>query len=179
MTIIEKEAVRLFAVYGQPSAVFKKLKEQFNDDCPTAGAVAKLRERFKADILAERKKMQTKIPIMDPEERWYMLQTIYDDAMVGDTMMDRSGNTYVRQDRTTALNAVKVAHDLSQTHGAVHDENDDYIRSIVHDAFKEMKEHAPKRGNSDILNEILANLGEQTRPYVEELRELNATESQA
>lgn len=179
MTPIEKEAIRMFAVYGTPQAVFKELKKEYGDDCPTAGAVTKMKERFRAEILKERKALSSKISIMDPTERWYMLQTVFDSAMEGDTMMDRAGNTYQRQDRVTALNALKVANDLTQAQGAVHDEDDEYVRNVTQEAYKDMKSEFPDRSDSDLLNEILANLGEQVRPYVDELRELVVTESKA
>lgn len=175
MTPVEKEAIKLYALYGTPKTVYDKLVSLFGDDAPTAGAVRNMRERMRVEIQQERKKLMGKIPILDPEERWLLLQNIIDSAMEGDTMMSRNGQTYQRLDRGTALAGLKLAHDMAQTAGSVGDDNDDYVRSIVQEAYQEMKAVNPGRADKDILNEILANLGEQTRPFVEEMYELIAT----
>ena len=175
MTSVDEEAIRLYALYGQPHQVFKKLKEIFGDDAPTAVNVQRMREKYRTHILKKRKELQASIPIMDPEERWIYLQNIIDSALEGDTTPTVTGAVNVKVDRPSALAALRLAQEMTEAKGVVTEENDDYIRSIVMEAYRDMRDSNPKRSDRDILNEILMTLGDQTRPYVEELYELTST----
>lgn len=177
---VQDEIIKLYALYGAPHLVYRKLKADFGDDCPTAHVVTKMRESHRAHILTMRKEMSKKIPLMDPEERWVILQAILDSALEGDVIKNVRGDVTVRVDRPSALAALKLAQDMTQATGVVQDENDDYVREVVQEAYREMRDSNPERSGKDILNEILMNLGDQVRPYVEEMRELiTITESKA
>lgn len=167
-------AIRLYALFGSPAAVFKDMQAEFGAGCMSASAVKKIREKYRSQILTKRKELSAKIPLMDIEERWAYLQQIVDGALEGDTIFTPSGNSYQKVDRPTALSALKLASEIASVQGVVNTEDDELIRSIVTEAYEEIKKAEPAKPDAEILKEIVESLGEKTRPYITELVSVSA-----
>jgi hypothetical protein len=170
--LIEK-AIELFALYGTPSTVFRDMYDQFGQDSLSVSQVKAVREKYRVDIVAKRKELSARIPLLDIADRWQYLQNIADSALQGDIIYDpRTGvPVEAKIDRAIALQSIKFAHEMAQAKGVVNDDDDDLIRQIVQDAYAEMKSLNPKKDNAKILEEILDELGTKSRPYVKELQD--------
>lgn len=166
--------IELFAYYGTPSKIFKTLKEEYGDNALTYSAILGIRERNKGEILEVRKNVLINVPIMDIKQRWVYLQEIMEGSLAGDETPSKFG-TYIKFDRSTALQAIKLANEMSEGRGAVNDDMDETIRQIVFQTFEDLKKEKPKTDDKELLQIILEGLGEKTRPYVNEL--ITITES--
>lgn len=163
------KAIELFAYFGTPASVFKELTKEYGENALTAYAVRKIRESHRQEILAKRKELEATIPLLDPMERWARLQEIVDGSLDGDIIHTKTGS-YVRYDRTAALNALKLANEFTQTKGAVIDEDDDLIKSIVLQAYEDLRKEKPEATDDDLLKEIEETLGEKVKPYLSEIK---------
>lgn len=164
-------AIKLFALYATPATAYRTMKEEFGDNCFTAPQIAKIRTNHRQEILEKRKELCATIPILDANERWGYLQQIIDGALEGEVIYDKRTGSPIEAkiDRTVALNALKVANDMSVNKGVVNNEDDELIRSIVHQAYDDLKRENPDRDDKDIIEEMVDTLGDKIRPFVSEL----------
>ena len=162
----------LYALYETPSTIFRRLQADFGQDALTAMTVKKIREQNRAEILAKRKELSAKIPLLDASERWGYLQSIVDGALEGEIIYDKRTMTPVKAvvERGVALNALKLANDMANNTGVVNTEDDELIRSIVLEAFEDRKGEAPDLTDEEILNEIIESLGDKVKPFVDQVK---------
>lgn len=164
--------IEQYALYSTPATLYRRMREQFGDDCFTAGVIRGMREKYRKEILDKRNELTTSIPILDVKERWGYLQDIIDGALEAEIVYDRMGIPVTAKiDRTVALNALKLANDLSTQQGVVNTEDDELIKSIVNEAFEELKASNPDKPDKEILDEIIASLGDRVKPYVKEMQQ--------
>lgn len=167
------KVIELYAYFASPASAYKTLVKEYGENALTANAVKRIRENYRQEILAKRKDLEATIPLLDMNERWAALQEIIDGALAGDTIINRQG-TYIKYDRLAALKALQLANDFASTKGTVNTDDDDLVRSIVQDAYKELKAEKPDVKDEEILKEIEETLGEKVRPFVSEIKtELN------
>ena len=160
-------AVELYALYGTPSGVWRKLKEEYGESAYTYDKVRKIRESESGSIHKKRKSLsESSLRILDPAERWAYLQQIIDDSL---------GEGATAKDRTVALQSLKMADDMSQVRGAVKADEidqDSLVRDIVFDTFDKMKNLPEYKGKSvkDIVDDMKnSELSEQVTPYLDEI----------
>jgi hypothetical protein len=168
---LEERCIELYALYGTPQSIFKDMKREFGENSLSAGQIRKLRETKRKQIVERRKVLCAKIPILDPQERWAYLQQIVDGALEGDEVFGKDGIIVgYKIDRGTALNALKLAQDITTPTETINTENDDLIRSIVAEAFDDIKKNNPTLGDKELLNRMLEELPDTAKPYIEEIR---------
>jgi hypothetical protein len=167
------KAIELYACFGTPASVFKTMHKEFGEHCLTAYAIRKIRESHRNEILEKRKNLEASIPLLDPTERWARLQEIVDGALEGDEIFTKTGS-YLRVDRTAALNALKLAHEFTSTKGTVNPEDDDLVKSIVMDAYEELKREKPEASEEEIIKEIEETLGDKVTPFLDDIRKENS-----
>lgn len=164
------KAIELYAYFGTPASVFRALNKEYGENCLTAYAIRNLREKYRLEILAKRKSLEASIPLLDPNERWARLQEIVDGALEGEEIPTQNGS-YRKYDRLAALNALKLANDMSTTKGTVNTEDDDLIKSIVETAYQELKAEKPNATEEELLKEIRESLGDKVIPYLDQIKE--------
>lgn len=166
-------AIELYALYETPASAYRKMKDEFGIACYSATEIKAIREKFRPQILKKREELKSKIPLLDANERWAYLQTIVDGALEGEIIYDKRTNEPIKAvvDRGTALQAVKLANEMATTKGTVNTEDDEMIKSIVFEAFDEMKAENPTRDDREILAEILETLGDRVAPFIDQLKE--------
>lgn len=162
-----ERAIELYALYGTPSSVWRKLKEEFGESAFTYDKTRKLRESETSAILKKRRGFsESNLRILDPAERWSYLQQIIDDSL---------GEDATAKDRSVALQTLKMADDMSQVRGAVKADEidqDSLVRDIVYDTFEKMKALPEYKGKSitDVVEDMRnSELSEQVTPYLEEI----------
>lgn len=162
------EIIKMYAAYATPATAFREAREKFGDNALSPTQVKNIREKYRAEILDERKKLMASIPILDISERWAYLQAIVDGALEGEVIYDqRTGHPVAAKvDRTSALAALKMAHEMTQLKGTLNTEDEDLIKGLVQEAYESMRLESPDRPISDIHKEIIETLGEKVRPYV-------------
>jgi hypothetical protein len=171
--LIDK-CIEMYATYGTPTDIFKRLRAEYGENSLSYGQVKKLRETHRKEILEKRKEISAGIPILDPMERFACLQSLVDGAMEETPIYDRMGNqigTFV--DRKNALAALKLAHEFSHTEGAVTEDDAELIRSIVIETYDDLKKSNPAMSNKELLSKMLDELPESAREYVHELEYVN------
>jgi hypothetical protein len=163
--------IEMYAAYATPAIAYKQAREEFGENAYTAHQVKAIREKYRAEILEARKKLMAKIPILDAKERWAYLQQIIDGSLEGEIVYDRKTGIPIeaKVDRTSALNALKLAHEMTQLKGTLNTEDEDLIKSLVQEAFETMTLETPDRSVDDIKKEIIDTLGEKVRPYVTQI----------
>lgn len=162
------EIIKMYAAYATPASAYKEAVAKFGENALTAGQVKNIRDKYRAEILEERKKLTAKLPILDAVERFAYLQQIVDGALEGDEVHSKFGS-FIKIDRTAALSALKMAHDMTQLKGTLNTEDEDLIKSLVQEAFETMTAETPDRSIDEIKKEIIDTLGEKVRPYVSQL----------
>lgn len=165
------EAIRLFALYGTPSKVYKQMRNEYGDNSLTYGSISKIRNTYRKQILDKRKELSADIPILDIEEQWLTLQTIMDSALEGDIKILPNGTVIETVDRRSALDCLKLAKEFGDTKGIVTEEDDELIKSIVSDLFDDLKKESPEKTNSELLDTIIDSLGDKVKPHVEEIKQ--------
>lgn len=163
------KAIELFALFGTPASVFKTISKEFGENGLTAYAIRKIREDYRAEILKKRDELQATIPLLDVNERWARLQEIVDGSLAGDEIITKFGS-YIKYDRMAALNALKLAGEFATTKGVVNTDDDELVRSIVLDAYEDLKKEKPNATDEEIIKEIRDSLGEKIVPYLDELQ---------
>lgn len=169
--------IELYSLYGTPSSVWRKLKEEFGNDAPTYQSVRDAREKYVKQIQAERKRLSKKLPLLDPSERWYYLQEIVDGALEGDLLTMKGGATKMVVDRHSALQALKLADDWSQVRGVVKPDElntDDLVKNVVMDMLNKLKALPENKGKSiqDLISEVKeSNIPETMSPFLDEILE--------
>ena len=166
-------AIELYALYETPASAYRKMKDEFGAVCLSAHEIKAIREKYRPQILKKREELKAKIPLLDANERWAYLQTIVDGALEGEIIYDKRTHEPLKAvvDRSTALQAVKLANEMATTKGTVNTEDDEMIKSVVMEAFEEMKAENPRRADEDILVEILESLGERVAPFIDQIKE--------
>lgn len=167
MTQLER-AIELYSLYGTPSGVWKKLKEEYEENSYTYDYVRKIRVEQAPAILRKRKKLsESSIRILDPSERWAYLQQIIDDSL---------GATSNAKDRSVALSALKLADEFAQVRGAMREDEinqDSLVRDIVYDTFEKMKNLPEYKGKTvqDIVEDMRKSdlSTEQVTPFLDEI----------
>jgi hypothetical protein len=171
MDALEQKAVELYAMYGIPSSVFKQMRDEYGENSLSAGQIRRIREKYRKEILEKRREISAKIPLLDLEERWAVLQQIVDGSLEGDPVFNKDGiHVGDKPDRSTALNALKLAHELTQPKGAINDEDDELIRSIVVEAYDDLKSKNPAKTNAELLAQMLDELPDNAKPFIEEIK---------
>jgi len=166
------KVIELYALYSTPAVIFRRLREEFGDNALSAGTVRKIRESNHREIIQKREELCKDIPILDEKTRWGYLQDIIDGAMEGEVLYDRTGIPIAAKvDRAVALNGIKLANDLATKVGAVNTDDDELMKSIIKEAYEEMRGDNPDLSNEEILNEILLSLGDKVKPYVTEMKQ--------
>lgn len=162
--------IEMYAAYATPASAYKQAREEFGENAFSAGQIRAIREKHRAEILAKRKELMASIPILDAKERFAYIQQIVDGALEGEVVYDRFGKPVeAKIDRTAALNALKLAHEMTQLKGTLNTEDEDLIKSLVQEAYETMRAETPLRPVEDIQREIIETLGEKVRPYVTQL----------
>lgn len=172
VTPITEKIIELYALYEIAPTIYKKLREEYGDNCPTLDTIKKIREKFRPQILAKREQQQAQIPLLDPSERWAYLQKIIDGALEGEIVYDKRTGEPIKAviDRGVALNALKLAHDMTNVKGTVNTEDEEAIKLIVAEAYAELKEERPEMTDEEILTILENDLGEKVLPYIEAMR---------
>ncbi len=164
--------IECYALYQSPQQVVQTLRDKYKENCPTYYSIRQARERYRQEILDKREELETNIAILNSKERWGYVQFILDKALEEEPVFNMRGDqTGVKRDLKNALQAIKIANEMSNTVGAVIPENDDIIRSIVIETFDELRKAKPKANNEEIVQELLNSLGSKAAPYVQDLRE--------
>lgn len=171
MDKLTQDAIRRYALYGTPASVYKEMRNEFGENSLSYSEVKKIRERYRKEILQERKDLTAKLPILDKQERFVYLQTILDGALEPQPILDRQGNLVgYQEDRKNALAALKLAHEQTQVDEGINSEDEELIRAIVVEAFEEVRKNSEK-SDSELLDEMISQLPASAKPYVEELKQ--------
>lgn len=150
----EEKAIELFALYSIPSSVWKRLVEIYKEDALTLSSVSNLRKTAREAILKKRKELGSNVLLLEAEERWNYLQTIIDEALVGNPIISLKTGDIVgyKAERDIALKALALADNLAKVSGVVKSDEidtEEMMRKIVLDLFNDYKA-MPENKNKSI-----------------------------
>ena len=158
-----------YALYQSPTQILKQMRERYGDNAPTYHQILAIRKKHRKEILDLRIELEAELPIMDPKQRWAYLQDVVDKALEGQVLTTKSGDQKVERDLKTALQAVKIANDMTEVKGVVLPDNDEIIRQIVMEAYDELKKAKPTADELEIIDELRKGLGTQAEPFIKDL----------
>lgn len=158
-----------YALYQTPTQILKAMKERYGPNAPTYAQIKSMRQKYRQEILTKREELEAELPVMNTKERWAYLQHVLDDALEEKLIPLKDGSHKVEKDLKSALQALKLAQDMTQVKGVVVPENDEIIRQIVMEAYDELKQAKPKAQEEELIEELLKGLGSQAEPYIKEL----------
>lgn len=158
-----------YALYQSPTQILKQMRERYGESCPTYNQILAIRKKYRKEILDLRKDLEAELPIMDPKQRWAYLQTVIDDALTEKITQLKGGDVKVEKDLKTALQAVKLANEMTEVKGVVLPENDEIIRQIIMEAYDDLKKAKPTADEKEILEELRKGLGTQVEPFIKDL----------
>lgn len=161
--------IECYALYQSPTQILKSLKERYGQNAPTYAQILAVRKKYRQEILQKREELEAELPVMNPKERWAYLQHVIDDALEEKVIPLKDGSYKTEKDLKAALQALKLAQDMTQVKGVVVPENDEIIRQIVMEAYDELKQAKPKAAEEELIEELLKGLGAQAEPYIKEL----------
>lgn len=164
-----QDAIIQYSAYQTPQQVMKYLREKYGDNAYTYNRVYSIREKYRKEILDHRRFQTKSIPILDAQERWIYLQNILDGAMEEKLIPTKWGDKLVVNYRE-ALQALKLAHEMTQVKGVLNEEADTQVREIIFGAFDELKNQHPKKEKRELVEMLLEGLPEEkVKPYISEL----------
>lgn len=161
--------VECYALYQAPTQILKSMRERYGDNAPTYAQIIAIRKKNRREILELRDKLEAELPVMNPKERWAYIQHVIDDALEEKVIPMKDGSFRTEKDLKTALNAIKIANEMTQVKGAVIPENEEIIRQIVMEAYDELKQAKPDAAEQELIDELMKGLGAQAEPYIKEL----------
>jgi hypothetical protein len=168
---LKEECIHLYSLYGTPTSIYREMREKYGDNSLSISQIKTIRETCRKEIIDKRKDLSAELPILDIKERVAYLQQIVDGALEGEVVYDRNGQPIdAKIDRASALKALAMVQDMADKKSVVNDDDDDIIRSIVKDAFEDLKKEKPHKSNSELLDEIMESLP-QAKPYIVEMRQ--------
>lgn len=167
-----KLILECYALYQSPTQILKQMRERYGDSCPTYNQILAMRKKYRKEILDLRVELEAELPIMDPKQRWAYLQTVVDEALTEKISTMKNGDIKSERDLKTALQAVKLANEMTEVKGAVLSDNDEIIRQIVVEAYEELKRAKPTADEKDIIDELRKGLGTQAEPFLNDLGDL-------
>lgn len=160
-----------FASYHSPARVLKGIEENFNaSERIKINTLVSYKVHYEELIIQRRKEIGLELPIINPSSRFAMAQEIYDMAMDGIGRLVK-GELVSVPDPRTALEAVKIAHAMSSPKEGGEVLDSDIIRQVVKETFQKIKEANPKMSNTEVMNLLIANMEEDSLPYINELKE--------
>lgn len=158
-----------YALYQSPTQILKLMKERYGDNAPSYAQILSYRKKHRKKILELREKFEAELPVLNTKERWAYIQNIIDDALEEKVIPTKDGSLRTQRDLKTALQAIKIANEMTEVKGAVIPENEDIIRQIVMETYDELKEAKPKANEEEIIEDLLKGLGSQAEPYIKEI----------
>lgn len=164
-----KLILECYALYQGPTQILKQMRERYGDSAPTYNQILAIRKKHRKEILDLRLELEAELPIMDPKQRWAYLQDVVDKALEGQVMTTKTGDQKVERDLKTALQAVKIANEMTEVKGVVLPDNDEIIRQIVMEAYDELKKAKPTADELELIDELRKGLGTQAEPFIKDL----------
>lgn len=161
--------IECYALYQSPTQILKAMRERYGDNSPSYAQILAFRKKHRKRILELREKFEAELPVLNTKERWAYIQHIIDDAMEEKVIPTKDGSMRTQRDLKTALQAIKIANEMTEVKGAVVPENEDIIRQIVMETYDELKQAKPKANEEEIIEELLRGLGSQAEPYIKEI----------
>lgn len=158
-----------YALYQSPTQILKTMKERYGDNAPSYAQILAYRKKHRKKILELREKFEAELPVLNTKERWGYIQTVIDDALEEKVIPTKDGSLRTQRDLKTALQAIKIANEMTEVKGAVIPENEDIIRQIVMETYDELKQAKPKANEEELIEELLKGLGSQAEPYIKEI----------
>lgn len=128
------------------------------------------KRQYQPLILKRRKELGRDLPIMNPADRFRLLQEVVDLSMEGEERVTRTGEVISVRDLKTAVSALKLAHDMTTKVSSEDIGDDDIIRQIVTEAFTDLRQANPESTTAEICNKLIETLSEDARPFIEELQ---------
>lgn len=130
------------------------------------------KRQYQKIILKRRKELGKDIPIMNPANRYQLLQEVVDIAMEGIERFDKQGNSKgMVSDLPSAISALKLAHEMTTKNRPDDIADDDILRQIVTEAFQGLKEQNPESSVTEICAKLIAELPEDAKPFIDELND--------
>lgn len=156
---IKQFCLTQLALYVKPEIISYLGRQRYGDKFPTAEEIKKIRIRYRKEIEFLRTERYLELPILNPEQRWFYLQSIIDQAT---------------NDRVK-LQALKLAHELTKQ--APDNTDELMVRKVIIDTYKELKALSPERSHQEIVQELINSLGLKVENFIEELEFLAKTEN--
>ena len=158
-----------YAAFWSPSRILKGIVENFGEtEKIKMNTVVGYKMQYEDMILQRRKEIGIELPIINPMSRFAMAQEIYDMAMNGVDRVVR-GEIMSLPDPKTAIEAVKLAHTMSGTKDEGQVMDSDIIRSVVKEAYQQIRDVNPEMTETDVVNLLMASMQEDALPYVQEI----------
>lgn len=149
--VIKKYVLDLLACYTKPEVVAYLAKQKFGDKAPTVENVRKLRIRYRNEIRKIREELFDTIPLLDIKVRWKYLQSI----------MESAETTKIK------LEALKIANQMTKQEAE--DDDEIFIKQVVMEVYKELKQLDPEKPPEEILKEISDSIGIKALDYIEDI----------